>query len=228
MELYGDVRLERLLRLSGEDLRRIRKTWAEIQAQLRCKHEVAVRCASLLGCYLGDFVVLLHDSNDVRTVIVGGGVLSGCTGELVRQKVVERIQRYGLECRADGAILSLGWKGAQVADLLGRNFASRPRSDLGTLGSAIFAAGEFLFARKQDGMREIKARLTGLLSNQSITLQEDSLLCDGQDPVPLSRYALDIEDVKDFLKQYSTDLGFRRSTVGDPARIVYTRWIREN
>jgi hypothetical protein len=228
VELYGKVRLARLLQLQGEDFRQIGKGWPRIRKALQQAYEVACECAADLGIYLGDFIVLLHDLAEVRTVIVGGGVLSGRTGELVRGQAADRVRLYGLRCELDGPVLRLARRDEPGPAAATPSRGRRRSPDTGTLGAAVHAASEFLFERKQEGMREIKAELMGLQGNQSLTLLADRVLCDQREPLPLSQYALSREDVEDFLRQYGADLGFRRSTGGDPDRIVYTRWIREN
>jgi hypothetical protein len=224
IEHHGDVRLQRLLQLTGDDLLDRTKNDEKrrrVEGKLQEAADIATSCAETLGTYLGDFLVLLHDLEDVGIVITGGGVLSGQTGEVVRNAAVERARQYGLNFVREGPVLYLPKAQREV----------RPRTDaqsldFGTLGAAAYSAAEFLFERKRDGMRAIKTQLMKMRSNQNLVLGSEVVQFPGHQ-LGLLEYALTKDEVNEYLMTHGTTWGFRRSSAARPDEIVYTRWLRE-
>lgn len=224
---HGDVRLQRLLSLTGDDLLdRVtnKKAQKKVMASLQQASDIAMSCAKTLGIYLGDFIVLLHDLENVGIVIAGGGVLSEQTGKVVRSAAIERARQYGLQYEAEGLVLRLSEAKKEVRLRIGDS--SRKNPDFGTLGAAAYSAAEFLFECKLDGMRAIKTELMTMRSNQSLTLGNEYVKFSRQ-PIDLRSYALTKDEVQEYLKRHGTALGFRRSTAPNRDEIVYTRWLRE-
>lgn len=100
---YGLERLRRLISF-GEKIPLIEEKsghqeWEQLRDHPRFKVAggIAKECVELLGCYLGDFCVLLFDELGVDRIILTGGVLSDETGRVAREAAVTRVKKYGLQ-----------------------------------------------------------------------------------------------------------------------------------
>jgi hypothetical protein len=250
VEVNGGVRLARLWGLDGEETRvLVNSSRAPVPAKdqgllqsaaqkLDKGHELANKCAEILGDYLGDFIALicgLYD--DIATVVLGGGVLRKCTGGIARRRAMERAKKYGIDVRGDpDGNFFTPVKQEDPASTPSPHGGTQskagngPNPDFGTLGAAAFAAGEWLASQKQKGLNGIRAMLMRLHPNESVVISEGrkGLVVSADDQeLCLDESALSKQEVVEYLDKEGSSLGFYRSSFADAPDPTFTRWVVE-
>ena len=218
----------RLRKILGEDdgiLLDVFNEYNERQAATLLERpcNIAMESAKALGCYLGDLLVLLNDEYDMDLAILGGGVLTGVTGETARREASERVKLYGLDAQRLGPCIGLGSErkpGSWPA-----TGGSSAELDTGTHGAAAYATAEFLFQLKQRGITEIEAKLMKLGPDETIEVNSGLIRLPGDHLVTLREFALTDDEVNSYLQKCGPRLGFLKSPSADPNRSLYTRWV---
>ena len=242
IETYGYIRLGEILGIDGSDIkhvvdwpnRRPGVQYQKVSQSLKEAFGIAKKCAETLGKYLGDFIVYLHDTHRIQTVIASGGVLSGDTGNLVRDEALRRVEKYGIKLTLIDKVFTL------AKNVSGQN-GGKKDYDFGTLGAAAHAASEYLFELKQLGISRIMAELKKLapndrvrVFNERVDFQRDKSGI-SMSPICPTDYSLTSEEIIDFLDKDGVALGFHRALLGrdesatsgstDGLQREYTRWI---
>ena len=213
---------------------------AEVEARMALFRETVVKPSlEALGCYLGDFLVFFATQYGANAFVVAGGVLRDMTGQPVRKAAVGRAARYGFVMRSRGSLLEIvrrpPWLAAGMPP--GDHESTPARSDAnpseplagasasapgyGTAGAAVFAAGEFLLNRRQQGLEELRSRILRLKSGDCFILADDRVRFQRHsvDDVHLPRHALGRKEVRQFLAG-------QRTVVQTESRKHAVRYIR--
>ena len=244
IRIQGELRLQTILDVQpSDDIRNLFQTKTISKAIDEVLREAYVACemfAEALGNYLGDFIVLLYglyknDTDKLSTVILGGGVLSGKTRELVIAQAQKRTDMYNI------------WLAEEDEKWNPKKYRNRKephnikitikypgtdsqgnKPDFGTLGAAAYAAGEFLFNLKKEGLNRIKKNLMRLETGQSIRVLEGSAVFRAlSDEIILKEFALEEQDVIDYLDKHGAEHNYLSAGTDAEGAKVYTRWIRE-
>jgi hypothetical protein len=178
-------------------------------------------CAKILGRYLGDFCVLLHDQLGVEQFILTGGVLNNSgAGAIAKSEASTRVQQYGLNLtcidRDEIYEISNTAKQAHTKQI----HSLDKESENGPYGAACFAAASFLQARQQEGLQEIRQLLLPRTTGTKVTCYEKQLMIGTlPNPVKFTKYALSQEDIKHFLEHRGPKWGYFQSD-----DITFIRW----
>ena len=134
---------------------------------------------------------------------LSGGVLSGETGQVVGKAAEERAEQYGME-------LKVSEPGSAHAT-----------TEFAMLGAAAFAAGEYLFDMKREGLNRIQAKVASLKLGETLELNDDKTEVVRPESMKLAQYALDADsDVIPFLDAQASSGLYRTQA----SAAVYTRW----
>lgn len=239
--VYGALRLRDMLHLNPDGVLGLRGNDdplpADLVAALREVHDVVAAAADVMGDYLGDFVVLLHDLYQMDRVVVGGGVLSAQTGVRIRTRARDRAAAYRLWLTLDGDELVVEASPREARVVQDSPHLDQP--DFGTLGAAAFAAGEHLREIRQKGLNEVRARVLALRPGARVVVEPGTVSFDGVNPavteIDLQKSALAQEPgadvgegpVASFLEHAAVSLGLSRSN-SERHRMEYVKYTIPN
>jgi predicted NBD/HSP70 family sugar kinase len=225
LRVLGNIRLQQLLgTVTGDELTdALEGTINEkVENAIRRVRRAADTAITTMGHYLGDFLVLLIDMLQVRTFVLGGGVLTGETGKRLRQGAKTRAERYGVHLSGHGLIMRL----AETADDTERVNENQEIHNSGTLGAAAHAASEYLFERKLQGIAVLERLLMRLCPNDIVVLDDQEMEFAYSTEMPervcLGKYALSGQELLAFMEDY----GPRHALYQCGSR-QFRRWARE-
>jgi len=192
---------------------------------------IAADCVTTLGHYLGDFCLLLHEQLGVTEFRLGGGVLSGTTGEIAKEAACERVALYGLKTTptegTDTFLIEKARPGEApdpapsppVAP--GVSGAAARQPERGTFGAACFAAAAFLQEQKQEGLQKLRLAILPLPAGAQITVQRTTVSASAADevfPLHFDTYALSEEELLHFMRTRPPEWRFYQTQ--DPCTFV--------
>ncbi len=227
---FGGIYLAKMITCHTSDVDKFyenKEVTSGLKQALEGANVIAKECVKKMGNYLGDFIILLYNDYAVDTVITSGGVLSGRTGYLIREKAEVRINMYGVDVFRDNDLFDFSGRKNKQAKT-----EALTDMDFGTLGAAVYGAGEFLRGLQQKGFKIIKSSLRESTANQTIEIGDRvTKILDSSVTIVNQEYALTKKEIDVFMLEEGSELGFHRLRTkledADGETIRYVRWIVE-
>ena len=245
---YGTHRLSQLLDCEAQDIKDLKSINKKGEIKLGGKAhrpfiyfiDSSKKAAETMGIYLGDFIVLLYDHYGVSDFIIGGGVLSGKSGDTAMGKAVERVKFY-FNSSKDNWNKNKGNPRCKVEWVerfekkwinIERQKEMKEGGDFATIGAAVHAAGQTLKCERELGIAEIKRRVSELEPTEEVVLENGSIRF-GENieyEIKIAKYALTLNDVKNYLAENGPAIGLYYSSEEGEGKeinkvVKYIRWI---
>ncbi len=209
IDKLGEIRLMKLLNLENQDeldsLIEVLKneTWIpEKHTNFITKLKDALvwvrKSVEIIGVYIGDIASIFFNQFDMKNIVIGGGVLSGITGELVSNIANERIRSY------HPLMESKDFKLEVYNDQKTKN--SKKSQESGILGAVILASRLMIFEKQRAGLKTLRQQIQEMSLNQKIKLEYPIIYIEGKKPIDLKKYAIEKEDVIEYLRYIRTEL----------------------